>query len=451
MKAVLVHAQAPVFYIGAYGSECVQTPALDRLATESIVFDAHEADGGGPLQILRALSTGRHSFAGGAGAQFFDQLREAKAVAVLLSTRPDADRAGWSQALVFAGETRMSRIREEAQVALSEVADKSDWLFFVDLDRIVNDEEPLTAEQDVDLAEEDQPDSGDSASPDAELETEDTEEDELDSADSVDPEAEFEDEEAEEDEDAPKKSPEPEPEPIDAELEKILENQAVVAADVEDLDQFVGWLRTELERRGLWDDVLFIFTGPPGTADGDGLCSAGPPHPLRPSRTRLPLIMRLPGNANAGRRVPSLTQPVDLPATLLTLLNRPVPPEFHGKSLLPLRKGEPARPYAVAVDAANGGSFLALTTPAWKLLVLARPERETERWLFRHPEDRFGVNNFYQQHIDYADRLENCLQQYYTAASQPGPLGAPILPREHQPDEPSVSKAAVLNEPTTPG
>jgi hypothetical protein len=408
MKAILVHAPAPVYYIGAYGSECVQTPALDRLATAGIVFDAHEADSCGPLQILEALSTGRHSFAAGSGAPaFLDRLREMGVATILLSSRSDAKPTGWSQVESLPGETRLSRIRDESERILNDLAERSDWLFVLDLVRIIEDEEPTEQEPEEVEADED--------------EEVDEESDEDQESDDEDPE-----------EEEPDKFVEGIEDEVDAELQAILANQAAVAADVEDLDSFIDWLTTELSERSLQEEVLFIFTGPPVAVEGDSLCSAGPPHPLRPSRTRLPLIMRLPGGAHAGRRASALTQPVDLPATFLALLKQPLPPDFHGRNLLPPGANSAARSYAVAIEATEDGSALALSTRDWKLLVLEHSEHEPERWLFRQPEDRFGVNDFYQQHLDFADRLESFLHHFQAAASQPGLLAAPDLPIEHE-------------------
>ena len=47
MKAVLIHASVPILYIGAYGNEAIQTPALDRLT--ALIHDIE--DGRRPLSF----------------------------------------------------------------------------------------------------------------------------------------------------------------------------------------------------------------------------------------------------------------------------------------------------------------------------------------------------------------------------------------------------------------
>src|SRR5260370_31706046 len=63
MKAlVLVASGFHLGYIGCYGNEWVQTPNLDRLAAEGIVFDQHYADQPDAAGAQRAWQTGCYRF-----------------------------------------------------------------------------------------------------------------------------------------------------------------------------------------------------------------------------------------------------------------------------------------------------------------------------------------------------------------------------------------------------
>ena len=49
-------------YLGCYGNVWIRTPHMDRLASESVVFDEAYAEGCPTLQARRALWTGRRTF-----------------------------------------------------------------------------------------------------------------------------------------------------------------------------------------------------------------------------------------------------------------------------------------------------------------------------------------------------------------------------------------------------
>lgn len=53
---------------------------------------------------------------------------------------------------------------------------------------------------------------------------------------------------------------------------------------------------------------------------------------------------------------------LDLPPTLLEVIGRPVPSDFHGRSLLPLLRGEPAPGWREAVVATYNGQQFGLCT-----------------------------------------------------------------------------------------
>ncbi|HEY7155261.1 MAG TPA: hypothetical protein VH575_14965, partial [Gemmataceae bacterium] len=146
----------------------------------------------------------------------------------------------------------------------------------------------------------------------------------------------------------------------------------------------------------------------------------------------LPLLVRLPGGAEAGRRVGALTQSVDLAAMLADWFQTPLP-DAHGRSLLPLARGaiETIRPYACAGLQVGEAIEYALRTPEWAFLLPARSDADDgvrSPRLYVKPEDRWEVNDVLQHHLDLAEQLERTLRDFVTASCQPGPLRAPSLP-----------------------
>src|SRR6266540_3374409 len=67
MKVIVLHTNAlHLGYVGCYGNEWVATPALDRLAAESVVFDQHYADC--PIAPRRTGWTGLYAVPADQGA-----------------------------------------------------------------------------------------------------------------------------------------------------------------------------------------------------------------------------------------------------------------------------------------------------------------------------------------------------------------------------------------------
>jgi arylsulfatase A-like enzyme len=103
-------------------------------------------------------------------------------------------------------------------------------------------------------------------------------------------------------------------------------------------DEIVGRLLTSLKRRQLYDRALIVMLSDHGEGLGD---HGEQEHGLFLYREtmRVPLMIKLPGQRQAGRRVPSPVQHIDLVPTILDLLRLPAGPDLHGRSLRPLLIG----------------------------------------------------------------------------------------------------------------
>jgi arylsulfatase A-like enzyme len=108
-------------------------------------------------------------------------------------------------------------------------------------------------------------------------------------------------------------------------------------------DHWVGKVLDTLEERGLWDDTLILFTTDHGTMLAEHNYWMKNYMPMYNEIVRIPLIMKLPGNEKAGRRVRALTQTIDLMPTLLDFFGCPLPLHVHGRSLRPALEGGTVR------------------------------------------------------------------------------------------------------------
>lgn len=141
----------------------------------------------------------------------------------------------------------------------------------------------------------------------------------------------------------PELAVEPSTRPEDVAVPAFLPDTAAVRADlaaywdeIRRLDAHVGRVLAGLERAGLADDTLVVFTGDHGFPFPRGKGT------LYEGGAKVPLIVRWPGRARAGRATDALAGGVDLPATFLDVAGVAAPAKMQGRSLVPVLTGERA-------------------------------------------------------------------------------------------------------------
>ncbi|MDQ6418854.1 sulfatase-like hydrolase/transferase [Paenibacillus sp. LHD-117] len=106
------------------------------------------------------------------------------------------------------------------------------------------------------------------------------------------------------------------------------------------IDEQIGRIRDAWRAKGMYDDVLVVFTADHGELLGDhGLLYKGPW--LYEGLTRVPMIVRGPG-IRSGYRASALMENVDIVPTLLDALGQERPYGVQGVSQLPVITGQAA-------------------------------------------------------------------------------------------------------------
>jgi arylsulfatase A-like enzyme len=410
--------------LGCYGNPWIDTPALDTLAAQGIVFDRHLADHADAAGARRAWRSGRYHLPAPPGQGLPEPVTRADLIATLrdqgvfTSLILDASRPfpadfteGWDTVETIGpeqhGESALEEILERTRVRLESLQEHMSWLLWLDLGTT--------------LPPWDVPEEFQAPYFQEEVEEEDQEGEEE------------EDQEGEEEAQEPLLPlPDPVPGPIDpADDTLYLRLGSSYAAAVSYLDAAVGQLLEDLSACEGAEEIVVLFTSDVGLPLGEhGI--VGPVRPwLHDELIHVPLLLRLPGAAQAGRRVAALTQAVDLAPTLAELFGVALP-DVHGHSLLPLATGRVERLRDYACSGAEGGDEVewALRTPEWTFLLpfAADTERPRSPRLYVQPDDLWQVNDVVQHHLDLADRLEQTLRDFVAATHQPGPLQIPPLP-----------------------
>jgi hypothetical protein len=416
----------------------MDTSALNRLAAAGVVFDQHFADVPEPTTARRTWRTGHHFFPGEpvppGDFDLLAELRRAGVKCYLITTTafPDDDPflQGWDEIERVTSDTRLAvePVIEAAREALDGLALEDNWLLWIDLGSLLP---PWQLPDDFLDIYFDPPIPETSEEEGEEVEEEFEE-----------PELLFEDDAEAEEQEPFEPLPDPVPGFVDPDDDQLfLRVQTTYAAAVTYADAALGVLFEAFEELKLGERTLVVVTSDRGLSLGEhGLI--GPVRPwLHDEVVRLPLVLRLPGGAQAGRRVGALTQTPDLPATLLDFFGLPAHP-MHGTSLLPLTRGEPVttRSYLCAGLQAGEAREWTVRLPAWAFLIpeaASADDPPRGRQLYAKPEDRWEVNDLAQHHPDLCERLEQTLRDYLAALRRPGPWQAPPLREEPVPESPA--------------
>lgn len=403
-------------HVGCYGNQWIDTPTLDRLAAEGVVFDHHYADRPHPQYAHLSWRTGRHHFPQPCAEDLTEPtsdilklLRAADVRCVLIHDEsrpvPEDFTTGWDEVVRVPSEAEegssLERSLEAAVEAVRQLDPAGQWLVWLDLGTVLP---PWDVPDEFVARYFDKPP------------TEDEEEEE---------------EEAGLDEDytlAP--LPDPMPALLDPDDDETpMRVQRSFAAAVTYLDSGLELLLEELQD----DDLYWIVTSDRGQPLGEhGAIGDVRPWPHE-ELVHLPLILRSSDASHAGRRISALTQPVDLFATLLDLFGVAIPVN-HGHSLLPLLRGETEqiRTYACSGHQIGDEIEWALRTSDWAFLLPMTPypeDRAPRRpQLYLKPDDRWEVNDLVQHHLERAEQFETVLRGFVEASRQAGPLTPPELP-----------------------
>jgi arylsulfatase A-like enzyme len=105
------------------------------------------------------------------------------------------------------------------------------------------------------------------------------------------------------------------------------------AGTVSMADEYLGKLFDELERQTILDDTLIILTTDHGHLIGEHGATGKNRWHVWNELGNLPLVIKLPGNRHAGERRGQLTQNIDVMPTLLDYFNVGYDHAIHGESL----------------------------------------------------------------------------------------------------------------------
>ncbi len=179
------------------------------------------------------------------------------------------------------------------------------------------------------------------------------------------------------------------------------------------IDESVGQVLQTLEEMGVLDDTVVVFTSDNGFFLGEH--RRGDKRLAYEESIRIPLLVRYPPLARAGSVIEQMALNVDLLPTICELAGIEPPRDIHGRSLVPLLRGQ-ARGwrdrflYEYYIERWLPGipTMLALRTERWKYITYPHIDDLDELYDLR--ADPYEMNNLAVD-PDYADVVNQMRQQ----------------------------------------
>jgi arylsulfatase A-like enzyme len=189
------------------------------------------------------------------------------------------------------------------------------------------------------------------------------------------------------------------------------------------IDWVMGMIDADLNRLGIKDETLVIFTSDNGSRAHD---EGGSNAPLRGTKAqtweggqRVPCIMRWPGKIAAGTTCEGIASSIDLFATLVELAGAELPLDTKLDSISlaePILKGKPTQRNVFAYY--KGGNLEAVRKDDWKLHFCKTgwsPDGAEEKVISElyNLRDNVGeTNNVYDKHPDVVTEIENEAEEF---------------------------------------
>jgi arylsulfatase A-like enzyme len=182
---------------------------------------------------------------------------------------------------------------------------------------------------------------------------------------------------------------------------------------VTQVDQSVGAILDTLERLGLADNTIVVYTSDHGDMMGSHRLLAK--SVMYQEAVHIPWLIRVPGCP--GRTIHPSVSHIDFVPTVLDLMGKAIPKELPGQSLVPLLNGKPVAEDHVFFEWPDPLCRAVISPEGWKLCL--RPKDKCQ--LYNLSDDPGECTNLYYtgKHQDVIERLTQKIRQWQQRVHDP--------------------------------
>ena len=175
------------------------------------------------------------------------------------------------------------------------------------------------------------------------------------------------------------------------------------------IDAQLGLLFGALREQGLWDETIVIFTSDHGYHLGEHFMWGKVT--LFEECARVPLVVRVPGMTQSGTVTQALVENVDLHPTLLELCGLKTPDTLQGTSFVPILKTPESKGKEVAYTVVSRGEKLgrSIRTQRWRYAEWGSPELNELYDLDKDPREFVNLAEI-SDHSDRLQKMKDLLQ-----------------------------------------
>jgi arylsulfatase A-like enzyme len=210
--------------------------------------------------------------------------------------------------------------------------------------------------------------------------------------------------------------PEPPYRKINVPSEGVKRLRANYAGEASNVDYWLGKVLETTRELGLEENTVVIFTSDHGALLGEQGQFVKGDDRIRKQVTHVPLLVRLPGKQYAGKRVPGFVQHTDIVPTILGRLNLKPSPRVTGEDLWPYVTGERSNQRDHVVSAF--GYVAAVRTAEWNYSATWNREKSTERYepqLYDRRKDPDELVDVAAQNPAVVEKLHSKLEEYISS------------------------------------
>jgi arylsulfatase A-like enzyme len=207
----------------------------------------------------------------------------------------------------------------------------------------------------------------------------------------------------------------PEPPYSDAQVppEGVERLRANYAGEASNVDYWFGKVLDTAAELGLLENTVVVFMSDHGALLGEQSQWVKGPERLRKQVTHVPVLVRVPGNGFAGKRVPGFVQTPDIMPTILGRLDLKAPARVTGHDLWPYVTGQRSNQREYVVQAY--GWIAAVRTPEWNYSAIWNREKYEGKYppqLYNRKNDPEELHSVAEQHPAVVKELQTKLEQY---------------------------------------